>query len=450
MYKQQKDASVGNDDVGIAANGLKSFFALSAYYNNYFENNFPNRVIDLRRSNKTFLKSFTFMGAEGTKTYKLANIADISISEVQNEKLVESIGDFENNKTNAALALSGFTSAATDNAKELLMAKINASVELASMHIYLMILGFTPAQVAEIMTSTVMDDVIERLEVNAFFVKKQPSVAVIFNKLIAEYKDAKNEIMLANALSLREIFQGAQEVKLLSSFLAANQKTSANVEKINDFLTNFETAIYAREYHVFGHALKDFETWSNYKDSTDPERAVDAEKKFDNLVNLVFKNNPNLNKELDVDYVKRVLKSATELKITGGEFDFQVYFGREKKDANGKLKPKADTYKEVTKEYYNLIKNTFNLFDVIDEVPHFREMINGLVLSHTILLNTSIKYNTAFSLIKDTIRKHSNRIVIEANPHIVNQMGNPALYPMINDVMVTKGIAGIDIRLKSE
>jgi hypothetical protein len=33
MYKQQKDAAVGKDDVGIGANGLKVFFALSNYYN---------------------------------------------------------------------------------------------------------------------------------------------------------------------------------------------------------------------------------------------------------------------------------------------------------------------------------------------------------------------------------------------------------------------------------
>ena len=33
MFKQQYQAAVGKKDVGIGANGLKVFFALSNYYN---------------------------------------------------------------------------------------------------------------------------------------------------------------------------------------------------------------------------------------------------------------------------------------------------------------------------------------------------------------------------------------------------------------------------------
>jgi hypothetical protein len=34
FYKQQKEAAVGKADVGIGANGLKVFLALTNYYNN--------------------------------------------------------------------------------------------------------------------------------------------------------------------------------------------------------------------------------------------------------------------------------------------------------------------------------------------------------------------------------------------------------------------------------
>ena len=34
MYKQQYQAAIGKQDVGIGANGLKVFFAVSTYYNN--------------------------------------------------------------------------------------------------------------------------------------------------------------------------------------------------------------------------------------------------------------------------------------------------------------------------------------------------------------------------------------------------------------------------------
>ena len=53
------------------------------------------------------------------------------------------------------------------------MAKVNATVELASMHIYLMILGLTPEEISEIMTSPVIDEVIKRLEKNIFYNNKR-------------------------------------------------------------------------------------------------------------------------------------------------------------------------------------------------------------------------------------------------------------------------------------
>jgi len=70
-YKQQFDASVGKDDVGIFANGLKVFFALNTYYSNIYnkrnsnilkikkelKDKDPDTLNNIRRSNDVFLKS---------------------------------------------------------------------------------------------------------------------------------------------------------------------------------------------------------------------------------------------------------------------------------------------------------------------------------------------------------------------------------------------------------
>ena len=69
--------------------------------------------------------------------------------------------------------------------------------------------------------------------------------------------------------------------------------------------------------------------------------------------------------------------------ILEGGFDFEQYFANPE-------------YKQVTKEYYNIIKETFNIFDIIDEVPHFKEMVNSLVLFHNILKRFSSKYDYIF------------------------------------------------------
>lgn len=457
MYKQQRDASVGKADVGIAANGLKVFFALSTYYNDYYNTSFIGNIARLRTNFKTFKKEFKFINTENPTEpiiYSLGTIADIDITKEQAKRLSEAIGDYEIFRTNTAIALSGFTSAATDNAKELLMAKVNANAELASMHIYLLILGFTPNQVAEIMTQPIIDEVIEGLEVNMFFDNSSPKVNIILSNLASKYKD--DAVKLQNVKTLQDIYQGAQEVKLLAKLLGANQKTSANTEEVNRFLTNFESAIYAREHQIFGETLTDFNTWVNYSDSIDAEKAEDANKKFEKLIDKIFANNIQLNPTEDKEYVESILKSASKIEVSytdvygvrkreivsllGGKFNFKYY-----------IDPDNKAYRDITKKYYNLIKNTFNIFDIIDNVSHFKEMINGLILSHNLLLNSSAKYNAAFSLVPDTIRKNASRVIDpNLNPTIKNQMGNSALYPMITTRIMQKALMGIDIRLRSE
>jgi len=129
---------------------------------------------------------------------------------------------------------------------------------------------------------------------------------------------------------------------------------------------------------------------------------------------MIFDTNKNLSYEKDKQYVVKLLESASSIDVKytdvygkrqsakvsllGGKFDFKYFVDKD---------PENNEYRRLTKEYYNLIKNTFNIFDVIEDVPHFKEMIEGVTLSHNILLNTSIKYNTAFTLTKDTIRKNS-------------------------------------------
>jgi hypothetical protein len=257
MYKQQRDAAVGKDDVGIAANGLKVFFALSSYYNEYYNDNFSSEVNTLRRNAKTFKKQFTFINDGKVTKYNLGTISDINISNSQESDLKKAIGEYEVFRENTALALSAFTSAATDNAKELLMAKINANVELASMHIYLLILGLTPEQIVNIMVSPVIERVIQKLETNLFYDSKVPMVNVILDAIINDKKEDGETVQ--NAKSLRDIYNGAQEIKFLARILGVNQKASANIEELNNFLTTFETIVYARENSIFKDSLSDFD-----------------------------------------------------------------------------------------------------------------------------------------------------------------------------------------------
>lgn len=457
-YKQQHDASVGKDDVGIAANGLKGMFALSSYYNDYYNTKFQTDVTSIRRAFQTFKKELTFIDEKGNKTvYAPSTLSDVDISKKQAQELALAIGEYNKYRVDTALALSAFTSAATDNAKELLMAKVNATVELASMHIYLMTLGFTPKEIVRIMTSDVIKDITDKLESNIFFTDKVSKVANIFEKLEKDDKYKNDENKMTNLNTLKDIYQGAQEMKIFTRLLSVNQRTSANTEELTRYLTNFETLVYARENSIFGKHLSDFNVWLNGKDSTSPKILSESTEALNTIVNLIFENNKQLKVDLDKEYVKDVLKRASNINVyyidengveqtnnvslLGGKFDYRYYVNN-----------KNTEYRQIAKEYYNLIKNTFNLFDIIENVPHFKEMINGVVLSYNILNYTSKKFNFVQNRLRDTVRNNADRIVFpfdkDINPNIVNQMGNKALFPAIDSTAVSKSLSYVDARLK--
>ena len=474
MYKQQKDAAVGKDDVGIAANGLKSMFALTSYYNDYFENkltritpeteNTSALVVEkIKKDFTTFKKEFKFVDSNGNvENFNIATISDVQLSRVQKDLLTKAVGQFETFKSDAAIAMSGFTSAATDNAKELLMAKINATVELASMHIYMLTLGFTPDQISEIMTCDVIENILKRLETNIFFNKNKPSVNVILANIHKEQTEAKlskDDSDVVNLALVTDIYQGAQEMKLLSSLLGVNQKASANTEELNKFLNNFENIVYGRENAIFGkklNILRDvFELESSSSIDSKENKAPEM---WNNIINLICKYNKQLDpkSKLDREHIKSVIRKANKISVNytneigervtknvsliGGKFDNRYYIDKDNVE-----------YRQVTKEYYNLIKNTFNVFDVIEQVPHFKEMIDSVILSHNILINSAFMYNFVFSNLKDTVRRNSNRVVFserEINSHIKNQMANINFPPKIGKKEVTNSILGVHIMSK--
>ena len=81
------------------------------------------------------------------------------------------------------------------------------------------------------------------------------------------------------------------------------------------------------------------------------------------------------------------------------------------------INDKNTEYKRLSIEYYNLLKNTVNIFHVIENSPHFKEMINGLKLSHEMLNSTSKKYNFLFSKSRDIIRKRSLDLHINSDEY---------------------------------
>jgi uncharacterized membrane protein len=334
------------------------------------------------------------------------------------------------------------------------MAKINASVELASMHLYMLSLGITPDQVVEFMSSKIGNTIVKRLEKNQFIDSTPNYVNSILSSITAEANEEGSDYTENDKITLnsfKQIYAGAQEFKTLASILKINQKTSANINEVNNFLSKLEKSIYNRENTIFNQSLKSLRYFGEESEK------LDSKNRDNKLLDMIFKNNSQLNSVLDRDYVTKILNDAKNIEVNyidkdgnilkknvsilGGQFDFRYY-----------IDPKNKEYREITKNYYNLLKDTINIFDVIEKVPHFKAMIDGLILSHNILMNLSKKYNFIFGVLKDIVNDRSNSIVSlnkedNVNPNINNYMGNPALPIIINDKIISKALLFYDKQL---
>lgn len=87
MYMQQEQNSVGKKVIGIAATGLKNYFALIKYYSDYYKSVEENGKIDTS-DNEYFVKQFTLVDKEGNpKVFTIDKISGLNLSDTGNNIL---------------------------------------------------------------------------------------------------------------------------------------------------------------------------------------------------------------------------------------------------------------------------------------------------------------------------------------------------------------------------
>lgn len=485
MFKQQYQAAVGKKDVGIGANGLKVFFALSNYYNEW-NNNIDKGVIEIDplKDSKLFAKKLFINGKWSTRV----SIADTKVSRNTFSQILNIYGYEgletelrEINKIQAALAISGFVSGATDNAKELVMAKINAVVDLASMHLYLLSLGYTADEISTYMNSDLVKFISNNIETNLFLTSDNNNVY----DLVKQYRDKPgvealySGTELADSISTFEnIFEGAQEFRMLSSIFGVNGSIDANINELNNFLNVLERSMFSAEHKTFGNDLWrikniDFDGISEDKDAIgkiviEANKIIDTGnvgkdiKKFPVIENAsivvakIIERNSTLKTMYGKDaaavvsHILEVLRKVSEIDVSsitynnqeerktvsifGGEFDSRFY-----------IHPNNSDYVEAAREYYNLIKNTINVFDVLEDVPHFREMTHGVGTMFNVALISSKKFNFVFSQLRDIFKMQGLEISsglksAKTNKRIKRLYGNAAMPFEITDAVISRSM----------
>lgn len=128
------------------------------------------------------------------KLQTLLNSIDTTLSEDE-AKYMPLMQSLINNSTDPSDLISQLLNAATDNAKELILNKINAGMNLAGVHGYLMIMGFPLDQIVDLMTSPVVR-LVDRLSKSDMFSDigvKSNSVQKVLDQLISSNPDKQKD-----------------------------------------------------------------------------------------------------------------------------------------------------------------------------------------------------------------------------------------------------------------
>lgn len=401
VARMQYNNSVGKQDVGVMANGLKAFFALTQYFNK--KRNDPGFV----RSRKYFLSRLHINGEDRY----FSSISDIKFDQEALSILKSSFKQYFPNLSedltftadDASLLISSLVSLATDNAKELALAKMNASIELASMHLFLVVMGYSPQEVIEFTTSSAFNKVVQVLNKSAIVGKKMKVPKAIGKVLASKGITEEERRVLAE---MRYVYSCAQEMSKVAKLAAINQGVKVDELEADKFYTIIESTLReqvdrvcpaTQENPVSFNVLDDFSL--QLKEVGMPVMDDGYGKLTDDSVIMQFLVNTHNYNETEISQTlieeyKAKLANLNErnqqMRYIGSDLSIDMfrYFQDEE-------------YKQFIIDLYDFFKHNFNVLDCINELPHFSKMLEAFVLS------------------EETIKQHSSRAraVLEQSKH---------------------------------
>lgn len=397
MGSQQYQNAIGKAVIGVAATGLKDYFALVTYFGKYYDSIKDISVTD----NQYFEKDFVGIGSKFSRKVKIdgLNLTDAAINSLQ-ETLKQSLTGYKyenesGKKTtltedeidkittivmedDPALKISALLSLATDNAKELLLAKINAGTDFASMHIYLLILGFNEKDVVNYMTSPVAMHVKNSMKGNIFIDKTDNSID---SKL-------KNVDVFPGLDQFKKIYADSKELTFLGQLLKVNQGTKASEYEIYNFNKRLGGGFIINERKLLDSVY-----------SSAKSKKLNNVEFIEKVSDKIYKDKPYLkNNKL---YVSKVLEKALQYGLFNYNFSPERFYENE-------------LYRIAATDFYNLLKGTFNILDVVQGVPHFYAMIKASYITEK-----KLKYNVnpykIFNVIEKALVIGSNEDEFKSN-----------------------------------
>lgn len=493
-YVMQYQNIVGKNVISIAANGEKVWFNAYYYWTKLLKEGRPKYLqfqTNLKRvagRAELTTKTLSELPEEGKTTSILPDLNPYD--EELKDALLREFGVVLRSTEYAYVdqLISQLLSAATDNAKELILAKINSGNNFARMYVYLIMTGYNFDDIVSFMISPASEFIDSMSNPNMFQdsdLKNSPNQAIslamgkvksysflhgtvdewdidettgdnvkvstnkseyvrralenhpLYDK-ISEKIRRKENLLEDEKINLDTLMQGFILESLTDFSIDLTEILDSKDMEVNTYLQYCQNIVYklrnvASQYSSVNEMLEDAEEFKKiydlateisgissawlglnqglptdelgllkrfdsmskvilnrekalgiypsqmFTDSDDPKKIEKARRNFDKVVNSILENNPMLAR----DMVEQALITANEKGLIG-TFDIYRYLTDMQ-------------YRKDMIEYNHIIKGTLNVLDMMEEIPHYKEIINclkALAVSKQTLASKSRLINT--------------------------------------------------------
>lgn len=408
VFEITEENNIGRDTVGVMANGTKVFFTITQYLNKYYQ-----KTKDFKKTDpQVFFKDIKLKLNDGQEVqYQFSTISDIKLNKQQRADLMELFRNTFSEQQmqrlsfiddDASLVISALVSLATDNAKELGLAKMNANLDLASMHVYLTILGVDPSIIVKYtttklfkqMAATINPDILTTDHYNGsrtpnFTLLSQMAQDADSDKLRGSGEWTKEDVE-----QLKEIYYASKELKDLASILGINQGLTAKIDGLYSLKDRLERA--------WLNMLKQNEF---FIDNSEAQKAIkrprtNIRQNYGDVTKLDFSGCNPLKTDLINDVKKLLTDSevgASCLEALKGNFDFNMFF-------------ENDKYREFIIKTYDMYKHTFNVYDIVNDSENFGAMLRASQIVTKFLSTVSKKFDFQFNKARQIYEKGYDKV----------------------------------------
>lgn len=514
-FVSQYQNSIGKETIGIDAVGIKVWSLLLNYYHEgilHCKN--PEEFLEKYTSYKRVYESGNIIRAvfeakdDSGKAINLTQSdtnPNIDWNKVGTEEFKQELRAdmkrFNNIPEDVFVTVSILLSSATDNAKELILEKINAGPDLSGVYIYLLSTGVKFDRIAEFMTTEIISLAQSKSKRNINLPQTQfnnmksaikyylegVSLCHYFSQYYIDRIDSKvynyfrqnricsknlNDLILAfdNLEDLKNTLEPIRKYIIEESCAAPKYGQQYFYDYDDELFYDFDEYDKPRNYKVKGQRKLQINLNRFFEDVYGRQVELDAIKNKDNCrtnlntLGMLLESAEELNILGCLGSLNQGIKPKLIDKITLEDRIDKFINGRINDNANAEevkvlsekwnldtsnlfdfvLFTSNEEYQKDMVELYNKIKDTFNILDIIISVPHFKAMITAYGVDDKISENFVNTYQISKSLLKQFIK---SKLIPQLTPKHVAKVNDFANEVIIHKFLNTLTDSGIYIHL---